>query len=166
MKSPLQPELAKLFKTPYPDRIFLKNVKVFPSLSEGTLAFSATTYFDNEPFLASNAGRGGCNSYNIAPKGKPQTIRSAEQWAEALAIGHTSEKLDWIITEHILMSDRLKQLKRDVKKKICFMLPSDDIQKEHRYIALRNDNPEYRKNQRKLLLAKYPGAIILDDLLK
>lgn len=102
----------------------LKNIKMYPAISEETTAFSATLYWKNQKAgEASNRGVGGCNNYYW---NHPAIRREVEAWAKEQEVQYPDfEVLDQVI-DKILVEHELNQIfKRACKTKTLFRLKGD-----------------------------------------
>ena len=79
-------------------RLTLKNLKVSPSLSEETTAYTATVCLDGKPvLLASNHGHGAADLFHRHPKA---TAADADTlWTVVREVGTAQPMPDWL-TEH------------------------------------------------------------------
>ena len=112
----------------------LKNLKVHNDMSEETVCFSASIYWNGKRIgVARNEGRGGCNFYDWIDF---ESSKDLSRWVEAQHITYTSydgeeeevttEKLDWIVDELREETQTKKWIKRQTKKNVIFRLVGDD----------------------------------------
>lgn len=89
-------------------KITVKNVKIAQFASEETLCFEASVYLDGKKaFVASNDGRGGCNSYY----GNTAKIQEAELWAATQTCQWGASDLDIEVAKAIDNFEIQKKLK-------------------------------------------------------
>ena len=92
-------------------------------MSEETLCFSATIYFDGKKVgYARNNGCGGCNRYDWDSREIRETV---EQWANEQETEFKFDVLDQLIDDIIQEYETNKWLKRQCKKKVVFRLKGD-----------------------------------------
>lgn len=118
--------------------IELRNIEVYPRLSEETTAFSADIYFEGRKVgTAENSGKGGCNDTHWEDRGvRDRFIKwCSEQPAEKHTLGGDEFTIaideDFYITKliekHMADADKrkvLKKLQRDFNTGIPFKLES------------------------------------------
>lgn len=99
-------------------QITLSSLKIARSLSEETLAFTATLLIDGKPaYAVSNHGQGGCNAYHALYREAPSIAEiEADLVASGLVKADAFEKLDWHISDLIGKEEAKKALKRTLKK--------------------------------------------------
>lgn len=104
-------------------KIELKNLKVYPRLSEETTAFTATVYADGKKVgEAKNDGHGGCNIYYWT---NAELGRKVLEWAKAQPLEFDFEHLDQILDKTIDKQELLQKMKRSCRKKLLFRLKGD-----------------------------------------
>ena len=113
--------------------ITVKNVKIHDELSEETLCFSASVYFNGKRVgVATNRGNGGCNDYDWLEK---ETGREIHEWANAQKLTYTNwegeeeevtfEKLDHIVTNLVEEFEDKQWFKKKCKTSILFVREGD-----------------------------------------
>ena len=110
--------------------ITLKAVKIHQDMSEETLCFSASLYWNGKRVgSVSNRGCGGCNDYHYD---SPAIRKEIRDWVEAEPVFWkdgsecTFEKLDCIVSQIVHEEDEKKWLKNQMRNKVLFRLEGDD----------------------------------------
>lgn len=158
--------MPKKKKTPH-RKLQFRNVKTANHLSEETLAFTATLYFNGKPFAhCRNDGNGGSNMYNGDPRrpDKDGNFWEALKAVEAVAIETiadfyptTTEPLDLWISFEIERIQLEKALKRGIGKNRIALLDEDGD------ITLSPPLPEHLTEKAiPLFKMKYPKMTILN----
>jgi hypothetical protein len=103
--------------------IELRNLKVYPALSEETRAYSADVYIDEKKaFSAENSGKGGSDIYYPYGASGLDDLHKAEQYAESLPaekvddMTEVSMDLDLLISRKISENEHAKALKSQATK--------------------------------------------------
>lgn len=100
----------------------LKNIKIHNDMSEETLCFSATLYWNNQKVaIAENTGKGGCNRYHWYD---PAVKTAVEHWATQNTESKF-EQLDSVVLHLISDWEEQKRLKTMCKNKIVLRLKSN-----------------------------------------
>lgn len=149
-------------------RITLKKLIILLSLSEETTAFSADVYFDGKKVgHASNHGIGGRT--DIRSSDHP-LFAEAEAYAKTVAVlGWAIEPfesvLEQIVADEVEKNEVAKanaRVKRLCLKEAMFRAVGDD-KNDIRTITFPKGQPYYSVRIREHILAKYPGATILNE---
>jgi len=141
-------------------KITIKNVKIAKFASEETLCFECSVYVDGKrAFVASNDGRGGCNSYH----GDRGMIDAADKWANANYEYATGvEDLDGFI--HQLITDwEIEKYTRKMLKKFTIAM-GDDKAPEIFQFKLTAAQAEAVPNFMAGVEKRYPGHRVLNSM--
>ena len=155
------------------NKLELKNIKYFVTLSEETPCYEATVYVnDKKAIRVSNRGCGACDSQDVYPQFMDEwdgenVLRTLNEYC-VKTFG--TEKTDWgeidIDLEHwcqkqLFIDQDRKLLKRNMKKNVMFFETKEDISKGQYYMIKIQNNImgliAYIKD-------KYPQSIILNDM--
>lgn len=109
--------------------ITVKNVKIHDELSEETLCFSASVYFNGKRVgTATNRGHGGCNDYDWLDFEQGKKVH---EWANTQKYTYTNwegeeaevtfEKLDHIVTKLVTEFDTNQWFKKKCKNNVLFV---------------------------------------------
>ena len=109
-------------------RVTVKNCKIMTSMSEETLCFTASVYFDGKKIgTADNRGHGGPGNFDPKDASVSETLLALEHFAVGLDCTYFTSR--WVILE-VLIDDAVqkfsetKQVKRDIKNgNIVFTQP-------------------------------------------
>lgn len=117
-------------------KVELKNIKIATTLSEETLAFTATLYLDGKKAAeVSNRGCGGSNMYHFYDRSLEQPFfdfckaQPKIKWEHGELDCNEDLYLDTFLTEHQNKAARNKYisgLKRILKTKVVFILKTDE----------------------------------------
>ena len=155
------------------NKLELKNIKYFVTLSEETPCYDATVYVNGKKAIrVSNRGCGACDSQDVYPQFMDEwdgenVLRTLNEYC-VKTFG--TEKTDWgeidIDLEHwcqkqLFIDQDKKLLKRNMKKNVMFFENKEDISKGQYYMIKIQNNImgliAYIKD-------KYPQSIILNDM--
>jgi len=142
--------------------ITLKAVKIHNDLSEETICFSASLYFNGKSAgTASNRGCGGSNSYHY---NSPEIRNEIRDWVEAEPVFWNDgtecnfEKLDCIVGRLVDEADQKKWLKNQMRNKVLFLLEGDD-KESYRTFKLK---PHTRERIHKHIFDTYDNVVWID----
>ena len=159
--------------------ITVKNVKIHHELSEETLCFSASVYFNgNRVGVAKNRGRGGCNDYDWL---KQEGAKEIHEWANAQKLTYTNwegeeeevtfEKLDYIVTKLVTEFDEKQWYKKKCKTSILFVTEGDAEgnygvlpHQGHLEAALNYIKGEAEKEKIKQIIYLRDNEVVFEDL--
>ena len=155
------------------NKLELKNIKYFVTLSEETPCYDATVYVNGKKAIrVSNRGCGACDSQDVYPQFMDEwdgenVLRTLNEYC-VKTFG--TEKTDWgeidIDLEHwcqkqLFIDQDRKLLKRKMKKNVMFFETKEDLLKGRYYMIKIQNNimalMAYIKD-------KYPQSIILNDM--
>ena len=155
------------------NKLELKNIKYFVTLSEETPCYEATVYVNGKKAIrVSNRGCGACDSQDVYPQFMDEwdgenVLRTLNEYC-VKTFG--TEKTDWgeidIDLEHwcqkqLFIDQDRKLLKRNMKKNVMFFETKEDLSKGQYYMIKIQNNImgliAYIKD-------KYPQSIILNDM--
>jgi len=155
------------------NKLELKNIKYFVTLSEETPCYDATVYVNGKKAIrVSNRGCGACDSQDVYPQFMDEwdgenVLRTLNEYC-VKTFG--TEKTDWgeidIDLEHwcqkqLFIDQDRKLLKRNMKKNVMFFETKEDLSKGQYYMIKIQNNImgliAYIKD-------KYPQSIILNDM--
>ena len=159
------------------NKLELKNIKYFESMSEETPCYDATVYVNGKRAIrVSNRGCGACDSQDVYPQFLDEWIEKAEgkKLLETLneycfkTFG--TEKTDWGEIEYdlehwcqkqLFINQDRKLLKRKMKNNVMFFENKEDLSEGQYYMIKIQNNVmgliAYIKD-------KYPQSIILNDM--
>lgn len=143
--------------------ITLKSIKTVPSMSEETIAFTATVYFNGKRVGAAwNGGRGDPIAFDIPQ----ETTKEMEAWvAVNVPLGKPDKNfpegfqldLECYVFGIVEQHDRDQQMKRWVRTKVLFRIEGDD---EGAYRTFRVKDPKHRPLLRKKIEDKYGDKVL------
>ena len=155
------------------NKLELKNIKYFVTLSEETPCYDATVYVNGKKAIrVSNRGCGACDSQDVYPQFMDEwdgenVLRTLNEYC-VKTFG--TEKTDWGEIEYdlehwcqkqLFIDQDRKLLKRNMKKNVMFFETKEDISKGQYYMIKIQNNImgliAYIKD-------KYPQSIILNDM--
>lgn len=155
------------------NKLELKNIKYYATLSEETPCYEATVYVnDKKAIRVSNRGCGACDSQDVYPQFMDEwdgenVLRTLNEYCvktygtEKHEWGEIDIDLEcWCQNEMYLAQDK-KLLTRNMKKNVMFFETKSDISKGKYYMI------KIQNNIRGLIAYirdKYPQSIILNEL--
>jgi len=133
--------------------ITLKNVQVYPRMSEETTAFNATIYLDGKKVgEVKNQGHGGCNFYHWTDPAKGKEINN---WANAQELEFKFEQLDQIIDKLLFKAEDEKWIAKQTKKQTIFLLVGDKAD------SWRTVKAPYTDKVKEFLVGKYGDKLVV-----
>jgi hypothetical protein len=148
----------------------LKKVKVIKEMSDETNCYYAEVYVDGvKAFSAENEGHGGPDEFTPLSEEGKKLLEQAEEYAKALppfkftGLGGDDDELPYdlelLIGDLLEKYEETKFFKRLCKTHLVFRATG---QSEMGYYQIKTPHPEDQKLRDKVI-AKYPGATILND---
>jgi hypothetical protein len=153
-------------------KLQLKNIKYSEFASHETYCFDATLYVDGKKFAhVGNEGYGGCNDcHMIAPftyddYKKIDDLIKANYPEKKYSFCDDTYRQDIESVVNDLMDEWLtdKDIKRALKK-ICFIKDSVHGNKKNQVLYFMGNTKTDKEKARRAVFAKYPNALILNDL--
>ena len=113
-------------------KLEIKNLKICDFRSEETLCFEATLYINGQSrIIVSNGGHGGCDDHrpskkSISYKEMYQDLEDLYAYCKTLPprqtdFGEVDVCLDILVNELVEKFQITKELKKDLRKRICFV---------------------------------------------
>jgi hypothetical protein len=142
--------------------ITLKAVKIHQDMSEETLCFSASLYWNGKKVgRVNNGGHGGGNNYSYDI---PKIRKEITKWIESEPVFWSDgtecdfEKLDCLIGQLVEEADQKKWLKNQMRNKVLFRLEGDD-EESMRTFKLK---PHTRERIHKHIFDTYDNVVWVD----
>jgi len=142
--------------------ITLKAVKIHQDMSEETLCFSASLYWNGKKAgSVSNRGCGGSNDYYYET---PQIRKEIREWIDVEPVFWNDgtecdfEKLDCLIGQLVDEVDQKNWLKRQMRTKVLYRIKGDS-EESYRTIKLK---PHTRERIHKHIFDTYDNVVWLD----